>query len=71
MIDPTPQRDFVRVEDLTLEDVAADTALFLEGDQDVDGIIVATATAHGSDVVLSLEDGHDGTRTFRLRVLQA
>ena len=29
MIDPTPKRDFVRVEDLTLEDVAADTALFL------------------------------------------
>ena len=41
MIDPIPTRDFVRVEDLTLEDVAADTALFLEGDQDVDGIIVA------------------------------
>ena len=70
MIDPTPTRDVVRVEDLTLEDVAADTALFLEGDPDVDGIIVATATAQGSDVVLSLEDGHDGTRTFRLRVLQ-
>ena len=70
MIDPTPN-DFVKVEDLALEDVAADTALFLEGDQDVDGIIVATATAQGSDVMLSLEDGHDGTRTFRLRVLQA
>ena len=70
MIDPTPN-DFVKVEDLALEDVAADTALFLEGDQDVDGIIVATATAQGIDVMLSLEDGHDGTRTFRLRVLQA
>ena len=70
MIDPIPTRDFVRVEDLTLEDVAADTALFLEGDQDVDGIIVATATAQVGDVVLSLKDGHDGTRTFRLRVQQ-
>ena len=28
------------------------------------------ARQQGSDVVLSLEDGHDGTRTFRLRVLQ-
>ena len=63
-------RDSVRVEDLTLEDVAADTALFLEGDPDVDVMSVATATGQGSDVVRSREYGHDGTRTCRLRVLQ-
>ena len=33
------------------------------------GLVYATSL-QGSDVVLSLEDGHDGTRTFRLRVLQ-
>ena len=48
----------------------ADPALFREGDQDVDGITVATATAQAGAVVLSLKDGHDGTRTFRLRVQQ-
>lgn len=62
--------DRVLVEDLSCADAAADVALFLEGEEDVDGLIVATATAVGHEIVIVLEDAHDGSRTFRLRVVE-
>lgn len=62
--------DRVLVEDLSRTDAAADVALFLEGEEDVDGLIVATATAVGDEIVIVLEDAHDGSRTFRLRVVE-
>lgn len=63
--------DRVLVEDLSRTDAAADVALFLEGEEDVDGLIVATATAVGDEIVIVLEDAYDGSRTFRLRVVEA
>lgn len=62
--------DRVLVEDLSRTDAAADVALFLEGEEDVDGLIVATATAVGDEIVIVLEDAYDGSRTFRLRVVE-
>jgi hypothetical protein len=62
--------DRVLVEDLSRTDAAADVALFLEGEEDVDGLIVATATAVGDEIVIVLQDAHDGSRTFRLRVVE-
>ena len=58
------------VEDLTLVDVAADVAAFLEGAEEIDGLVVDGANADGTDLVVVLEDAHDAPRTFRLRVLQ-
>ena len=57
----------VHVVDLSRADVAADVALFLEGEQEIDGLIVASATADGHELVLVVEDAHDRSRTFRLR----
>lgn len=62
--------DRVLVEDLSCADAAADVALFLDGEEDVDGLIVATATAVGDEIVIVLEDAYDGSRTFRLRVVE-
>ena len=50
MNDPIAGADYrVLVEDLSCADAAADVALFLEGEEDVDGLIVATATAVGDE----------------------
>ena len=62
--------DRVLVEDLSRTDAAADVALFLEVEEDVDGLIVATATDVGDEIVIVLEDAYDGSRTFRLRVVE-
>lgn len=62
--------DRVVVEDLSRTDAAADVALFLEGAEHIDGLIVAEATSDGEDVVVVVEDAHDGSRTFRLRVVE-
>lgn len=71
MNDPIPGLDDrAFVEDLSCADAAADVALFLEGEEDVDGLIVATATAVGDEIVIVLEDAYDGSRTFRLRVVE-
>ena len=70
MSDPFPVDEHrVHVEDLSRADVAADVALFLEGEQEIDGLIVATATADGDELVLVVEDDHDRSRTFRLRLV--
>ena len=44
--------DRVVVEDLSRTDAAADVALFLEGAEHIDGLIVAEATSDGEDVVV-------------------
>ena len=59
----------VHVDNLSRADVAADVALFLEGEQEIDGLIVATATVDGDELVLVVEDAHDRSRTFRLCVV--
>ena len=70
MNDPfSVDEDHVHVDNLSRADVAADVALFLEGEQEIDGLIVATATADGDELVLVVEDAHDRSRTFRLRVV--
>lgn len=66
--DPTAADDKVRVEDLTLEDAAADVAAFLEGVEEIDGLIVGSAAATGRTLTVVLEDAHDVERTFHLRV---
>lgn len=63
--------DYVVVEDLSREDVAADVAAFLEGAEHVHGMILSTAVAAGVEVIIVLEDAYDGARTFRLRVVES
>jgi len=70
MYDPfSVDEHHVHVDNLSRADVAADVALFLEGEQEIDGLIVATATVDGDELVLVVEDAHDRSRTFRLRVV--
>lgn len=66
MYDPISREQQLHVEDLTLADVAA----FLEGAEEIAGLIVDGANADGTDLVVVLEDAHDAPRPLRLRVLQ-
>ncbi len=66
MYDLISREQRCHVEDLTLADVAA----FLEGAEEIAGLIVDSADADGTALVVVLEDAHDGPRPLRLRVLQ-
>lgn len=61
--------EHVIVEDLTREDAATDVAAFLQGADQIDGLIVATATADERDIVVVLKDAFDGARRIRLLVV--
>ena len=70
MYDPISREQRCHVEDLTLADVAADVAAFLGGAEEIDGLIVDSTNADGTDLVVVLEDAHDAPPPLRLRVLQ-